>query len=167
MAEHPELVENAFVAYLTAINPSPWNSDLSDGDHLRIYPGENDLDKSGSTISCFISGSMGEEDPPTSGNRWCEVHIELWTPVTQPSGPAEVDPNNANASKVLEIHKDNAAALQTAILDTALPDKLTSAISGFNCFGLSERTPIREQTENGWKSGYRVKIYSCPTALTP
>ena len=162
MAEHPELIENSFVEYLKSIATSPWNDDLMDGGELRIFPGESDTSLNGAFIRCYVPNGMGEEDPPLSGNRWAEVRVELLTPVSQPidaSGQGTYD------SVVLENHKANAAALSSAILDNELPDLLTAAISGFCCFGISERQPIREQTESHWKSGYEVKLLTCPSHI--
>lgn len=155
--EHPELIETAFAEYLKNLDPVPWSGALGNGDSLRIFPGENNQDKDGPYIRCVTE--MAEEDPPCSGNRWAEVTVELVTPVVEKTAETDPDP--------LESHKANASALQTAILATDLPDQLTAAVDGFNCFGLSERTPIREQDEFAWRSGYHVRIYSCPSALTP
>lgn len=170
MADHPELVETAFSEYLRSL--TDWNDDLGNGEELRIYPGESDRGLDGAAIACYIpDGQMGEEDPPCSGNRWCDIHIELTTPVTTPadeSGDTTVDPEAADSpeiSIVLKNHKENADALQAAILDTNLPDLLSEAIDGFCCFGVVQRTPVVERTPEYWKSGWVVKLLSCPSAI--
>ena len=143
--EHPQLIESALIAYLSSLNV--WTAGL------LILPGENNVDKSGARIVAYVEGDMGNEDPPLSGNRWADVVVELRTPFSKTGTP-------------LTSHQANAAALSTALLSTTLPDSLTSAISGFTCFGLSERTPTREQKPEYWSSGFRIKIYSAPSSIS-
>lgn len=153
--EHVKLIESAFVNYLNGIAPSPWTVGL------LIYPGENNLDKDGARIVAYVEGDLGEEDPPTSGNRWADVIVELRTPFSKLT-PAQVQ---ANAVDPLTTHEANAAALQTAMLSVTLPDQLTAAQSGFTCLGLSERQPSRKQDGNYWSSGWKIRIYSCPSTI--
>ncbi len=156
IASHPNLVENAFVAVLAGQNPNPWAADLNiQGGGLRIFPGETNLDKDGTRIVAYIPGNeMGEEDPPTSGNRWCDCVIELRTPTSR-----------ANGATNLANHQANAAALQAVILNINLPDLLSSAIQNFACFGLVDRTPMEEQAEDYWMAGYKVRLLSCPSTI--
>jgi hypothetical protein len=156
--EHSELIENAFVNYLTGLGPpSPWSAGL------LILPGENNLDKDGARIVAYVprDGGMGEEDPPTSGNRWADPVIELRTPFFQRT-PAQI---KAGVPDPLAAHQANAAALQSAILSNQLPDLLTAAIEGFTCWGVAERQPMREQESHFWASGWRVRLLSCPASF--
>ena len=73
--EHPELIEAAFVAYLSGL--SGWSSGL------QIFPGQNNLDKTGARIVAFVDGDLGSEDPPLSGNRVGDAIIELRTPFSK------------------------------------------------------------------------------------
>ena len=149
--EHAQLIEAAFVEYLQTMlvaNASPWTQPL------EIYPGENNLDKDVSRIVAYVE-EFGAEDPPCSGNRWCVVNIELRTPFFN------------GKVNLLANHQANANALQVAILNTSLPDNLTTAIPGFNCFGVTDRQPIRHQGENYWMSGWKINMFSCPSQLAP
>lgn len=166
--DHIELIEAASVAYLSTLttgNPpvSVWPVTMvAPGGGLMIYPGENNLDKQGQRIVCYVAGNeLGDEDPPNSGNRWAEITWELRTPVFRPTAlqikTGVVDP--------LGQHKLAVEALEAAALDSTLPDNLTAAVAGFTCFGFSNRTQIREEQENGWMSGWRIKLYSCPASF--
>jgi hypothetical protein len=147
MAEHAELIENAFVNYLEPL--AGWSAGL------LIFPGENNLDKTGARIVAYVEGDLGEEDPPTSGNRWADVVVELRTPFQ----------NKTPALNPQTQHSANAAILATAISSATLPDLLTAAIANFTCQGITERTPMRSQESNYWMSGWKVKIYSCPASF--
>lgn len=143
--EHPELIENAFVNHLSSLNV--WTAGL------QILAGENNIDKSGARIVAVVDGDLGNEDPPLSGNRWADVLVELRTPFSK----ATPSP--------LVAHQANAAALQTALTATGLPESLTAAQAGFTCFGLGERTPGREQKPEYWSSYWTIRIYSCPSTI--
>lgn len=144
--EHGKQLESAFASRLIAINPSPWQEDLTDADNgLRIYGGENELEKNGTRIVCYISGDLNE-DPPFSGNRWCDLLIELKTPVVDDGGAS------------LALHESNATALQNAIMDDGL-------VSGVNTstllvYGITEKTQFRGQDESAWTSGFKLRVYS-------
>lgn len=153
--EHPELIETAFVNYLTGL--SVWSAGL------LIFPGENNLDKDDARIVAYIDGEMGDEDPPNSGNRWADVIIELRTPFGQLTAKEVA----ANVADPLAVHKANAAALATAIESNTLPDQLTAAVDGFTCFGLAQRTPTREERPEYWSSGWKVRLFSCPSDIAP
>jgi hypothetical protein len=156
--EHIELIESAFVNYLaTQVNAgaSVWT------DGLLILPGENNVDKDAARIVAYVEGDLGEEDPPLTGNRWADVVIELRTPFSKLT-KAKIE---AGAASPLEAHKANADALQTALLSVTLPEQLSAAIDGFTCFGLGNRTPTREQAPNYWSSGWKIRIYSCPSLI--
>ena len=156
MAEHAELIENAFVNYLKAINPYPFSADL------LIFPGENNLDKNDARIVAYIEGGdLRQEDPPLSGNRMTSVDVQLRTPFSK-LAPAE---KAKGVQEPLDQHKSNAAALSTAMLSASLPDDLTSSQAGFTCMGIFSRTPKREQQDNAWVSSWTIGIYSCPSAL--
>lgn len=158
ISEHAELVETAFVEYLLSLDPPPWQPSLTssggDAAFQRIFPGENNLNKDGQNIVAFVDGDMGDEDPPCSGNRWCDVVVRLKTPATVPAGATDAD--------VLAGHKAMVASLQKAILVADLADKLTEAIANFTCFGITDRQPFRAQDDSGWVSGWKVRLYSCP-----
>lgn len=159
--EHSELVEGAFVNYLTLIvSGNPPATVWPDG--LNIYPGENNVDKDGQRIVCFIEGGeMGEEDPPMSGNRWCDCTLQLRTPFSKLTKAQK----EAGEDEVLDSHKAAANALQTAALSETLELQLTAAIDDFRCFGVTSRTPIRDQQDNAWVSGWKIKLLSCPSAI--
>jgi hypothetical protein len=162
MAEHAELIETSLVNYLTPLtsgNPaaSVWSASLQSGSSFRIFAGENNEDKDGSCILVFVQDDLGPEDPPCSGNRWADVTIELRTSFNIPT--------ETEASPLVN-HKLDAAALETAILADTLPDLLTASIDGFRCFGIDgDRKPYRNQDENYWASGYKLRIYSCPSTI--
>lgn len=149
--EHCELIEGASVNYLAELMP----------DNFLVYPGENNLDKSGQRIVCYVEGNeLGEEDPPNSGNRWGDVVWQLRTPFSKLTGKEKA----AGEAEVLDSHKAAANDLQAAVL--ALDDeKFTAAIPGFTCWGIVNRTQIRDQEENGWVSGWRIRFLSCPAAF--
>lgn len=153
--EHSELIETAGVNYLAGLGAAYWDDLLANADgNLRIYPGESNLDMDGQTIVVYLDGDLGEEYPPCSGNRWADVIFRLKTPVIKKRDGLQ-----------LKSHQANADALQRAILDISLPLLLMAAVPNFTCFGLTDRTPFREQDATGWVSGFRVRIYSCPTAF--
>ena len=151
--EHPELIESAFVNYLTG--KGGWSA------NLLLLAGENNADKSDARIVAFVEGDLGNEDPPISGNRWADVEVELRTPFSKLTA-AQVA---AGATDPLTQHKANAANLQTAMLSATLPEDLTASQAGFTCFGIAERTPIRKQDGNYWSSGWKIKVYSCPSTI--
>ena len=154
--EHPQLIESAFVAYLTVFQTgmpaaSPWPAGMG------IFPGENNLDKLGQRIVCYVEdGELGEEEPPNSGNRWAEPIVELRTPFNLPVG---------TATSPLVSHQAVSDALQSAILSNTLPDQLNTAQPLFTVFGLTDRKPMREQGENYWLSAWRVRLLSCASAI--
>lgn len=164
MAEHAELIETSVVNYLLGLTSgdpaiSVWSASLktTDGKSHRIFAGENNLDKDGQRIVAFVEGDLGPEDPPCSGNRWADVVVELRTPFSTPTQGADT---------VLPSHKANAAALEAAILTSSLPELLTDSVVGFRCFGLDgNRQPMRHQDSNYWSSGYKFRLYSCPSAI--
>ena len=152
MAEHAELIENAFVNYLKTIGS--FSADL------LIFPGENNLDKNDARIVAYIEGGdLGQEDPPLSGNHMTNVDVQLRTPFARLTAAEKAK----GVQEPLDQHKANAAALSTAILSASLPDLLTTA--GFTCMGIFSRTPKREQQDNAWVSSWTIGIYSCPSAL--
>jgi hypothetical protein len=154
--EHAELIESAFVNYLSGIRPSPW----SDG--LLIFPGENNLDKSGARIVAYVpEDGVGEEDPPLSGNRICDVVIELRTPFSKLTAKDIA----AKATQPLVVHQLNADALQAALLSTTLPDDISAAIPGLSVWGIIDRKQMREQKANYWGSGWTIKMLSCPASF--
>lgn len=156
MAEHAELIENAFVNYLKAINPYPFTADL------LILAGENNTDKNDARIVAYVAhDGVGQEDSPLSGNRQCECYIELRTPFSKLT-QKEVD---SGVLQPLAAHKANVDALQAALLSRTLPDDLTAAIAGFTCFGIIDRQQTREQKDNYWSSGWLIKMLSCPAAF--
>jgi len=151
---HTELLENAFVNYLTTF--SGWQAGL------LIFPGENNIGKSGRRIVAYIPGGvMGDEDPPNSGNRWAEIEVELRTPFFRLT-PSQIA---AGTPDPLVTHQADAANLLSAITSSTLPDQLTAAQSGFTCFGLAERTPMEEQGDNFWISAWKIRLLSCPSTI--
>ena len=147
--EHSTLIEAALVQYLQSIlvaGVSPWIRPLD------IYQGFNNLDKDNSRIVAYVD-DLGNEDPPCSGNRWADVLVELRTPFFI----GKVD--------MLAKHQANAGMLQSAILNTNLPDLLTSAIAGFTCFGITDRQNVGHEGENYWMSGWKITMLSCPAAF--
>lgn len=145
--EHAELIENSFVNYLTPLGG--WLAGL------QILAGENNVDKTGARIVAYVHGDLGDEDPPTSGNRWADVMIELRTPFQKAT--AALNPQQQ--------HSANANILASAILAATLPDLLTAAIAGFTCLGITDRVPGREQEKNYWASSWKVKMLSCPASF--
>ncbi len=153
--EHAELIENAFVNYLTGLNT------IIAG-NPQILPGENNLDKTGARVVCYVpEEGVGEEDPPLSGNRICEVVVELRTPFSKLTAKELA----TGVTQPLVSHKANADALQVAMLAVGLPDSLTAAIAGFSCWGIINRQQMRDQKENYWGSGWQIKLLSCPAAF--
>jgi len=148
VAEHAELLETAFVDYLLGISPSPWDANLSGTIGLRIFPGENNLEKDGACILCYCSDLT--EDIAFSGNRWADFTVELKTPFN-------VDPDDPDAD--LLSHQANAAALSNAINDTTLIASLNS--SSLLVYSITEKSPHRSQDESSWVSGWSLKVYSC------
>lgn len=142
--EHAQLIEESFAAYLSGLTTWP-NSMTS------ISAGESNVEKDGQNIVCWVDGEMDDEDPPTSGNRWCDIVVRLKTPVVNDGGVT------------LTNHQNAASALQAAILDTDLP--MLVSTDSFTCFGLTDRKPFREQDENAWVSGWKIHLYSCPSAI--
>jgi hypothetical protein len=156
--EHPQLLESAAVAYLVGLatnNPTYWDDLLEDAaGNLRINAGESSSEKDGQNIVAYISGDMGEEDPPCSGNRWADLIIALHTPSVKRTSDAQ-----------LASHQANADALQSALLAPTLPDLLTAAQAGLTVFGIKDRMPFREQDGLGWTSGWKIGLYSCPATF--
>ena len=148
--EHPQSIEAAVVAYLSAITPSPWSEDLTnDNGDLRIFAGANNLDKDGTRIVVYCDGDLTEA-PPFSGNRWADIVVELKTPVVDDGGAS------------LAYYETNAAALKDAIMADDLVDQLNTA-GGIYFYQIIERNPYREQDENSWTSGFRLRAYSIQT----
>lgn len=165
--EHVELIEGAFVDYLffakNGAGASVWPPGF---DVARIFPGQNNLDKDGQRIVAYVDGDLGEEDPPNSGNRWADVIVQLRTPFSKLTAEQKAK----GSQEPLDLHKAVASALQVAIAGdgtaTGIDDvKLTSAIDGFTCFGFSNRSPFREQEDNAWVSGWKLRMISCPSAF--
>lgn len=158
--EHPQLIESAFVNYLLNLDPPPWLPTLTSGGgdaaFQRIFPGENNLAKDGQNIVAYVDGDMGSEDPPCSGNRWCDVIVRLKTPATVSTG---------DEADALAEHQAMATALQKTLLVANLADLLTAAIDNFTCFGITDRQPFRAQDDSGWVSGWKIRLYSCPSAF--
>lgn len=148
--EHPQAIEAAVVAYLGAITPSPWAEDLTnDSGDLRIYAGANHLDKDGTRIVCYCDGELTEQ-PPFSGNRFADVVVELKTPVQEDGGAS------------LTLHETNADALKDALMADDLQTQL-NAVGGIYFYQIIERNTYREQDENAWTSGFRLRTYSFMT----
>ena len=160
--EHTQLLESAFTNYLLDIqtgNPaaSPWPAT-----QFNIYQGENNLDKNGQRIVCYVEGNqLGDEEPPNSGNRHFVISCELRTPIrkltAQETAGGLVDPYT--------IHGTVADTLQTAILNINLPTLLEAAQANLTIFGLTNRTEFRDQVHDAWISGWRVNGLSCPSYL--
>ncbi len=148
--EHPTLIEAAFVNLLSASIPNT----------CQVLAGEDNLDKTGQRIVAYVQ-DLGEEMPPLSGNHETIVVVDLRTPFSKLS-PKDIA---GGTTEPLVVHQTIADQLQGLILSTTLPDQLTAAIPGFACFGLIDRQPFREQNEKYWLSGWRIKIYSCPTSF--
>lgn len=157
--EHAELIEGAFVNYLSDAANATWPASFDVG---RIFPGENNLDKDGQRIVCYLEGGdLGEEDPPLSGNRMTTVTVQLRTPFSKLTAAQKA----AGQPEPLDGHKAVADALQSAIT-AANDENLTAAITGWTCFGLADCSPFREQEDNAWVSGWKLKIYSCPSSFS-
>ena len=153
--EHAELIETAGVNYLAGLK---WPAGFT---KAQISPGQSATDIAAALISVSVEGDLGPEYPLFSGNRWADVKIELKTPVATQT-PDQVA---AGAQTPLALHSLVAAALQDAVMDSNLPALLTAAVAGFTAFGVIDRCPIREQTENYWLSGWRFRLLSCPSAF--
>lgn len=151
---HPTALENAFNNYLDSLI---WPSELD------FYPGENNLDKDGPRIVSFIQGDeLGEEDPPTSGNRWFEMTCELRTPFFKLTASQIA----ANVPQPLTQHQANADALQVAMLNTNICALLEAALPNtVSIFGIIQRTPGDEQQDNGWLSTWKIRGLSAPSYI--
>jgi hypothetical protein len=150
---HPTLLENAFTLYFESL---VWSSQLD------FFAGENNLDKNGPRIVSYIEGGeLGEEDPPTSGNRWFEIVCELRTPFFKLTA-AQIA---ANVPQPLVQHQANEDMLQSAITNINICALLETAQSGLSIFGITQRTPMREQQDNGWMSGWKVRGLSAPSTI--
>ena len=168
--EHAQLIEAALVAYLTGLNDgadppnSLWPASLMVSGTppvLRISAGEDILLKDGQCVVCSVGKDFTEEYPPSSGNRWCECAVELKTPVTQLS-PSQLASNPVPPT-ALANHRAAANVLENAVLVQNFPDLLTAASNGLTCFGVTDRLPVREQTKDYWLSGFKFRLYSCPS----
>lgn len=151
--EHPQLIEAAFTAYLAGLGG--WTNPL------LFLAGESNIDKTSARIVSYVEGDLGEEEPPTSGNRWADVVVELRTPFYTLTA-ADVA---AGTPQPLAVHQANATNLQTGILAVTLPDLLNAAVANFTVFGLTDRQPMRKQEGEFWSSGWKVRILSCPSAI--
>lgn len=153
--EHAFKIETAFANYLSGIIPSPFNG-------VQIFIGENNLDKTGARIVAYVpDGTLGEEDPPLSGNRYTDVTVDLRTPFSKLT-PKQI---SDGVAEPLDTHRLNAAALEQALFSVTLPDQLTASADGFTCFGIVDRQPMRSDSENYWSSSYQIRIYSCASAF--
>ena len=149
MPEHFQLIQSAFASYLSAIDPSPWAEDLTGDSGLRIFAGQDDGTKDGSRIVCAVSGDLTEQ-PQFSGNRWADVEISLRTPVVDDGGAS------------LTYHQANAAALQSALMDTGLVAGLQS--DALYVYQVLDRNPFQSEDADFWESGMRMRVYSLQTA---
>ena len=168
MADHASKLETSLVNYLLGIvsanPPAPaWPATLATSRGvLRIFAGENNVDKDGQRIVCAAE-EFGQEDPPCSGNRWAFLNVELRTPFSIPS---------SGVDKAQPAHDAAATILESAIL-AMIPDYHLSttpngnnAVAGLTVFGTrGDRQPTRSQEENYWSSGYRFEILSCPSVI--
>jgi hypothetical protein len=144
--EHPERLENAFVSHFAALT---WPSSmLNSAGVARVFAGEDDEERDGQYIACYINGDMSSEEPQFSNNRWAEFVVSVHSPA-----------HRDDTEDALDAHKTVAAALENAMLDDALESSLSN--SGLLVYRVIDRTPVREQSETGWISGYRFKVYSC------
>lgn len=155
--EHTQLLEQAFTNYLedlTTGNPavSVWPAGLV------VYPGENNLDKNGQRIVCYIEGGqLGDEEPINSGNRNFDIICELRTPWRKLSDKDIA----SNVTDPFITHQAAASALQDGIV-ASLPDLLMTAQAGLTIIGLKNRTQIRLQEDQAWVSGWKITGLSCP-----
>src|ERR1700761_9500915 len=128
--EHPQLLEQAFAGYLTnakSNNVSVWPGPMN------IFAGENNVDKDGQRIVCYVpEGDVGGEEPPLSGNRKIVVTVELRSPF-QTLTPAD---KKNNVPDPLPSHQNLADILQAQMLSAGLADGLEAAQSGLTVFGL-------------------------------
>lgn len=144
--EHAQKIQAAFAAYLAGITPSPWAEDLTNADGaLRIFAGQSDDTKDGTRIVCAVSGDLTEM-PAFSGNRWADVEISLKTPVVDDGGAS------------LTYHQQNAAALESALMDTGLVAGLQT--SGLYVYQVLDRNTYQAEDADGWESGMRLRVYS-------
>jgi hypothetical protein len=156
--EHAQLLEVAFVNYLAGLqsgNPlvTIWPAGLN------IYPGENNLDKNGIRIVCYVEGNaLGDEEPPNSGNRRFEISCQLRTPIRK----LTADEIENNTTDPFAQHQATATLLSSAILSNNLPTLLENSQAGLTVFGLTNRTQFREQNDGDWVTGWKVSGLSCP-----
>lgn len=152
--EHAQKIQAAFAAYLAGITPSPWAEDLTDADgNLRIFTGQedstNDSTKDGTRIVCAVVNDL-TETPTFSGNRWADVEISLKTPVADDGG---VSFGN---------HQANAAALESALMDTGLVAGLQTA--DLYVYQALDRNTYQAEDESAWESGMKLRVYSVEAA---
>lgn len=172
-AEHQELIEKAFVALL--LDPTQafdWPASLKNGaaDAPAIYTGQADTTKKGQNVSCAAPAEMGEEDPLSSGNFWCELRVELRTPKEE----ATPDAAAAGAQTSLQAHQAAAATLRSAIMVADLEgdvaaanDALAGGPLDFTLIGVRRRTPFKDESDpECWVSGFVVECLSCPRLLS-
>lgn len=145
--EHPQKIETAFVNVLAA---QAWPATF---DTARILPGESDSQKTGQCVLCICEDS-DQEDPPSTGDKWNTVRVELRTPALR------------DQSATIAKHRSAAAVLENTVLDTTLKDLLTAAIADFTVIGILDRLPIRDQNDNYWMSGYTLRVLSCSSDVT-
>ena len=150
---HAELIENAFVNYLSGMQ---WPTTLT-----GIFPGENNLDKAGQRIVCYLeNGDVGDEEPPLSGNRISVVQIQIRTPFSKLTAQesAQIFP------EPLLQHQAICTLLQTAILN-CYAETLSAAVNGFYVHGIINRTLIQTQEENAWADEWKIRMMSCPSSF--
>jgi len=149
---HPTLLENAFTLYLGSLI---WPSQLD------FFAGENNIDKNGPRIVSYIEGGeLGDEEPPTSGNRWFEITCELRTPAFKLTANQIAN----NIPQPLAQHQANEDALQTAICNVNICSLLENSSNPpvVTIFGIVDRKPGRDQEDNGWISTWKIRGLSAP-----
>lgn len=142
--EHAQTLAQSFVDYLTSLDV--WQEDLTNADGAkRIFAGEDTGTKDAARIICYCAGDL-QEQPPMTGNRWADFMVELKTPMVEDGGVS------------LSFHKENAAALEAAIMDSALSASLRN--SAIYVYQATERNPFQDEDEMGWTSGIKLRVFS-------
>jgi hypothetical protein len=153
MAEFPEQLESALVSWLIT-QPFPDSLKNFDG-AFRIFSGESESLKDGQTIIASAGAELTEE-PLYSGNYWAEATVQLITPVITPA-PGSADPTS------LSTHQAAAAILKLAVTSASIASDIASSVTGLTVYGVTDRHPVREQTEDTHMSGFKLRIYACPS----
>lgn len=130
------------------------------GDAADVYTGKSPVDKVAPCVICSADGST-EEDPPRTGNYWVNVDIAVkHTAATEASDT--VNP------------RDDSISLLKSVFDILrindLPTLINAQGQDLTVFpeGAFFDAPRSERDELGiWVDTMTVRLYCCPSVLTP